>query len=198
MNKEKFLSELKEKLTVLSNEEREAAITYYEEYFDDAGIENEQMVLKELGSVDKVVEVILKENNYSTNKIDKEENNSEDNNDVQSINYVNIALIIVLFVFVFPVVFPGLIGLFFTILGLLFAGLGLLIAGAFITLVGFASMFTTPVNGLLILGIGLIIFAIGNMLTSLMAIVFSKGIPAFIRLIVKICKWPFQKGGIRI
>jgi uncharacterized membrane protein len=198
VNKEKFLSELKEKLTVLSKEEREAALTYYEEYFNDAGIENEQIVLKELGSVDKVVEVILKENNYDVSKINKEDNDFEEDNNIQSVNYVNVALIVVLIVFVFPVIIPGLIGLFFAILGLFFAGIGILVAGCVVTFVGFGTMFTTPVNGLLVLGIGLIMFAIGNMLTSFMAIVFSKGIPSFIRLIVRICKWPFQKGGIKI
>jgi uncharacterized membrane protein len=198
VNKEKFLSELKEKLTVLSKEEREAALTYYEEYFNDAGIENEQIVLKELGSVDKVVEVILKENNYDVSKINKEDNDFEEDNNIQSVNYVNVALIVVLIVFVFPVIIPGLIGLFFAILGLFFAGIGILVAGCVVTFVGFGTMFTTPVNGLLVFGIGLIMFAIGNMLTSFMAIVFSKGIPSFIRLIVRICKWPFQKGGIKI
>lgn len=50
MNKEIFLRDLRNLLSDLSAEEREQAINYYEDYFADAGAENEQQVIKELGS----------------------------------------------------------------------------------------------------------------------------------------------------
>ena len=50
MNKKLFLDELHRLLSDLPPEERNQAIKYYEDYFEDAGPENEQAILKELGS----------------------------------------------------------------------------------------------------------------------------------------------------
>ena len=50
MNKKLFLDELHRLLSDLPLEERNQAIKYYEDYFEDAGPENEQAILKELGS----------------------------------------------------------------------------------------------------------------------------------------------------
>lgn len=49
MNKELFLRELREALAGLPKEEIDNALQYYAEYFEDAGPENEQAVLQELG-----------------------------------------------------------------------------------------------------------------------------------------------------
>ena len=45
-----FLRELRRFLADIPEEEREQALTYYEDYFEDAGPENEQKVIQELGS----------------------------------------------------------------------------------------------------------------------------------------------------
>ena len=50
MNKKLFLDQLHRLLSDLPPEERNQAIKYYEDYFEDAGPENEQAILKELGS----------------------------------------------------------------------------------------------------------------------------------------------------
>lgn len=50
MNKKLFLDELHRLLSDLPPEERNQAIKYYEDYFEDAGPENEQAILKEIGS----------------------------------------------------------------------------------------------------------------------------------------------------
>ena len=49
MNKETYLQELRKALKVLPQTDRDEAIEFYEEYFDDAGIENEAKVIEELG-----------------------------------------------------------------------------------------------------------------------------------------------------
>ena len=54
-----FIAALRAKLHMLSKEEREDAVQFYEEYFDEAGPENEQAVIDELGSPDAVAEKIL-------------------------------------------------------------------------------------------------------------------------------------------
>ncbi|HVI40319.1 MAG TPA: DUF1700 domain-containing protein, partial [Anaerovoracaceae bacterium] len=50
MNRSEFFKKLEQGLTRVSKEERETALDYYNEYFDDAGAENEQRVIEELGS----------------------------------------------------------------------------------------------------------------------------------------------------
>lgn len=50
MNKEIFLRDLRRFLSDLPEEEREQAVKYYEDYFEDAGPEKEQQVIQELGN----------------------------------------------------------------------------------------------------------------------------------------------------
>ncbi len=54
MSYEQFMRELGSLLTGVPDEEREEALQYYSDYFADAGKENEDEVLKELGSPEKV------------------------------------------------------------------------------------------------------------------------------------------------
>lgn len=61
MNKEQFISRLDELLADIPEAERREAIEYYREYFDDAGIENEEQVISELGSVEEVAHNIREE-----------------------------------------------------------------------------------------------------------------------------------------
>ena len=59
MNREEFILELRSKLTRLSNDELEAALGYYEEYFDEAGPENESAVINELGNPSQIAKQIM-------------------------------------------------------------------------------------------------------------------------------------------
>ena len=55
MNREQFIAQLARLLQDLPPAERQEAIRYYQEYFDDAGEENEDAVIQELGRPGKVV-----------------------------------------------------------------------------------------------------------------------------------------------
>ena len=54
MNRKDFIQKLRRELAKLPAEEREAAIEYYEEYFDEVGPEGEQELLQQLGSPKRV------------------------------------------------------------------------------------------------------------------------------------------------
>ena len=54
MNRREYIERLEQLLLVLPKEEREEALLYYSDYFDDAGIENEADVIRELGSPEEV------------------------------------------------------------------------------------------------------------------------------------------------
>ena len=47
MNREEFMAKLKALLGDIPAEEREEALQYYEDYFDDAGADNEAEVIRE-------------------------------------------------------------------------------------------------------------------------------------------------------
>ena len=50
MTKYEYLAELEKKLDMLSYEDKNQALEYYESYFEDAGKENIAKVIEELGS----------------------------------------------------------------------------------------------------------------------------------------------------
>ena len=59
MNRKEFLEKLEGLLSGLPESEREEALMYYNDYFDDAGPENEAAVIEKLGSPGQVAESIL-------------------------------------------------------------------------------------------------------------------------------------------
>ena len=61
MTKKEFMEELEILLSSLPKEEREDVLRYYDSYFEDAGEEQEYIVIKELGSAGRVAAQILRE-----------------------------------------------------------------------------------------------------------------------------------------
>lgn len=61
MNRVEFMKQLETLLQNISPAEREEALQYYNDYFDDAGPENEQTVIEALGNPAKVAENIKKD-----------------------------------------------------------------------------------------------------------------------------------------
>ena len=61
MNRNEFMRELELLLADLSQTEKEEALEYYNNYFEDAGPENEEMVIKELGSPAQVAQSIKRD-----------------------------------------------------------------------------------------------------------------------------------------
>lgn len=61
MKRDDFINELERLLTDIPEGDRIDAIEYYYDYFDEAGVENEQKVIRELGSPERVAQTI-KEN----------------------------------------------------------------------------------------------------------------------------------------
>ena len=61
MNRTEYMRQLESLLQIISVTEREEALQYYNEYFNDAGPENEQNVIEALGNPAKVAENIKKD-----------------------------------------------------------------------------------------------------------------------------------------
>ena len=58
MTRDAFMKELAYLLQDISEEDRQDALQYYRDYFDDAGPEREEAVLRELGSPERVAAII--------------------------------------------------------------------------------------------------------------------------------------------
>ncbi len=61
MNRTDFMNQLESLLQSISSTEREEAMQYYNDYFDDAGAENEQEVIEALGNPARVAENIKRD-----------------------------------------------------------------------------------------------------------------------------------------
>lgn len=185
MNRKEFLDELAFLLQDIDDFEKNEAIQYYQNYFDEAGSENEQQVISELGSPEKVAAIIKAgingnfendieysnrgmanssfERNQEIVKIknndQKKENNFKGNLDRNKL--LLIAIIIVVVIFGIPV-FSGIIGV---IIGIFGAILGIVL-GCFGAGVGcLIAAIACFVKGAMIIneltGASLIIFAVG-------------------------------------
>jgi uncharacterized membrane protein len=77
MNREEFLRKLEAMLDGISQSEKSEAMQYYNDYFDDAGVENEQEVMNSLGSPETVAKIIKQELNEKANETEAEQKATE-------------------------------------------------------------------------------------------------------------------------
>ncbi len=214
MNQEEFMRQLEELLTGISVEEREEALAYYRNYFEDAGIENEEKVLRELESPQKLAESIRKGllENAEDFKKDAENFREDDGKEGKPVigdfekkqqeykgttdRTGTTVLIVVLLVLSSPVWLGLLGGLFGLIIGILGACFGIMVgffAGGVACIGVTISLFVTGnvPAGLLTCGAGALMLSVG--ILALLALVQFCGrtLPWAVRGIVKLVKQIF-------
>ena len=172
MSKNEFLDQLSILLSDVSPEEKEEVLAYYREYIEDAGLENEEAILEELGTPETVAAEIksgmLNKNNqdinYSSNTVkhSPEAYNSTKNDQTYSYNYGNTTqqpapkkktnvLLIILAILGVILLSPVWIGLLSGLLGI--------VIGLFATI--FGSLFGFALAGIACFILGIIVFVIG-------------------------------------
>lgn len=146
MSKNEFLNQLSILLSDVSPEERDEVLAYYREYIEDAGFENEEKILEELGTPESVAAEIksgmLNKNNqdinYSSNTVthSPEPYGSTQNEQTYSYNYGNTAqqppapkqkhnpILIILAIIGVILLSPVLLGLLTGLFGILIGILG--------------------------------------------------------------------------
>jgi uncharacterized membrane protein len=90
MNKAEFLYELRKRLKKLPPTEIEEAISYYEEYFEEAGAQGEQELIARLGSPAQVASTIIGE--YAT-KVIHEQNSKKQSSALKTMWIVILAVL---------------------------------------------------------------------------------------------------------
>lgn len=239
MRRLEFMKNLEQQLQDITQSEREEALRYYNDYLDDAGLENEEEVLAALGSPEELaksireglkeesreegefdeqgfrneeraMDEVLKTDHFSDRKKVEDDRNGTDYDrryrakDGKKVNGSTLMLIFILGVFALPLIVPVCIGIVAAVfgifvgaaallLGLLVTGIALVIAGAALVVVGIIKLFGLPFVGAALAGVGFLLAGIGMLLSWVMGWLFLKGIPVLCRLIVKLCKMPFDK-----
>ena len=184
MNRTEFMSALEKRLSPLSKEDRDDALRYYDELFDEAGPIEEQNILDGLDDPDTIARQILSDNGVAPDgrpefMIDDVITPSKGagtppppkstvqqlKEDFSGMNRnTKILLIVALLIVTSPVwggILSGVLGLIFGLIGIIF-GLVVAFSGAAVGLVvsGIIYLFKIPPIGLCILGIGLIVVAL--------------------------------------
>ena len=202
MNRLQFMMELRERLQQLPPEELNNAVLYYSEYFDDAGPENEQAVIQDLGSPAAVASQILanyaQKNNGMPTAVSVPVNGTTSAEKPKK-SAGTIALLCVLAFFAIPIGIPLLIAaaavvfsLIVSVCAVLFSlyitAIALIIAGIFTAGISFAVLAESPPTTILFFGVGLLLVGIGLAaavgMTALIKVTFQ-GIAALMRLIFR-------------
>lgn len=172
MNKYEYLSQLRQGLVTLPRDERDAAMSYYEEFFNDAGEENEQAVIASLGTPEALAQSIINDNRKeasteepgatASNGFDAPETGRQAS-ERKTTRWTGgqIALLIVLLVLSSPLWIGFVCGAFGLLVGLVCGVFGMSIGiacGAVAAFVaGIIALFTSPALGLLSIGVGLVL-----------------------------------------
>lgn len=221
MNRVEFMAELSRLLEGIPEEDRLDALNYYNDYFDDAGSENEQKVIEELESPEKVAMKIRAERGdvevVDSKKGDEEETRAEDTESgyqyyqeskedkpwtSKILKYLLIAAIIVIGC---PIIIPLAVALLAVVAAIVIAAfaifaaiaigfLAAVILGVVLFCTGIGSIFGTGVSiGLALIGLGLMAAAVGMVGTVAGVRLCIIVFPGIIRGIVYICRKPFHR-----
>ncbi len=254
MNRADFMKELTELLADVSPTEREEAIQYYNDYFDDAGAENEQSVIASLGSPAQLAKTIKTgladggnvgeftekgfsgyeskssdevmdlndsadagnpgsnqqfsgESNYNGyQNTGNNHGNTSQSDEKKRMSGGMIALIVILCIFASPFILGiggGMLGVVVGLFGALFgivvaigaAAVSLMIVGVCLFVYGIVLLFSMPLGGLAMMGVGMVCAAIGLLFLWFTVMICGMLVPAIIRGIVKLFNSIFHRGG---
>lgn len=176
MNRSEFFRNLELELFRMPAEERQAALDYYHEYFDDAGEENEQKVLEELGSPNQLAAKIKADS--AIRQLDAEKRPTVKKG-------ISAVWLVILAIFAAPIALPlaiggamlaiGIIAALIGILAALIIGVAALFFGGIVVVVAGAAIITTslPVATYTI-GVGLAVLGF-TILAGILVVLAARG-----------------------
>lgn len=212
MNRQTYLAALRNALAGLPEEELANVLRYYEEYFDDAGEENEQRAIDELGLPQSVAAQILED--YRELTIPKHDNQQQASAAQSPYDAQNAprrprhsVLSAIGLIFLVLLASPFLIAIIATLIGLVIAAIGILISVLIILLAiplsllcigvgfivfAFMSLGHLP-SALATFGAGVMILAIGVMVSIAFIKLCTLIVPPVFRGFINLCRWIFKK-----
>lgn len=228
MNRMEFMRELEALLSDIPESERSEALQYYEDYLNDAGVENEQGAMEELGTPEEIANHIkaglngneegaFTENGYEQeakkkNPPAKQEHFSDTGAQTEKSgesggygrNLLKTLLIVLLLILFSPFILSVVLAIFGLLIGAAAAvfgvwigafatGAALLTAGFLCLIVGLVKLFTVPLAGALVTGLGLLMLGIGMLLTIVVLWAAWKLVPPVMRGLVSLIQKPFRR-----
>lgn len=184
MSKEAYLNELRDRLKGLEQQDIEDAVSYCEEYFEEAGEGNEQQVVDDLGTPAKFAAQIRAESTIRRSdrgyRREKNPNTSLKNLGIIVIGLcalpialplacAAVAVVFALFIAIAALVFASVI----TFVSVLAAGV-LLIFNGFMNLSNLGNAFIAFGSGLLCLGIGILVLMLFYWLIRLLILLSTR------------------------
>ena len=185
MKRQEFMKQLEYLLRGIPESEREDALAYYNDYFDEAGAENEAQVIMELGSPEAVAEKIIADAQQDSRQA-YSGSASEDydktytqpgyrTTENKKMSKSTKILIVILLVLTFPIwigVVAGLFGvavgvigaMFGIVVGFLGAAFGLVVGGIACIFTGVVHLGLVTIEALTSIGVGAILTALGLLL----------------------------------
>ena len=219
MNREEYMRRLADALVGVPQSEKEEALQYYNDYFDDAGAENEQDVMNSLGSPEKLAETIRKEQTgqqdaYARDTYAEDSymgtTGSDDAGEKKSkLSGGVIALIVILAILASPIILSlaaallgALIGIFAAILSVIVTVLAVILAlicvVAACIVTAFAIGAISPFSAVVLAGVGIAVVGICIFLVMAVVWLFGVALPWIVKGIIKLFKKMFgKKGGDR-
>lgn len=214
MNAYEYLQALRAALAVLPDDEIDSAMRYYEDYFLDAGDENAEKVIKQLGPPEQVAEAILRD--YTgvarrrPERFEEEKAQTVDGVPLgrdgkpltrkKGINPWMLACIVLLALIFGPIAVAVIGAIILAAVGLIVGVAACVVAVPAATLIGGGALvlfsfllWATPASALATLGAGLVVGAVGLLLVLLVIKLCILFVPPIIRGLVALVRWPIEK-----
>ena len=210
MNRLEFMQRLEALLSDISQSEREEALQYYNDYLNDAGVENEQEVLDAMGTPEQLAKVIKEglddngrggeftETGYHNEAFEEEvKNEVVKKEEKKRLSGGMIALIVILCILAMPMLVAALSGVFGAGIGILGGLLGLFVVTAAVwialfvvalLLIGFGigELFALPLVGLCLIGTGILLAGLSMFFIWITVWLWGTAFPWMIKTVVNL------------
>lgn len=183
MNKNEYMKQLAHQLRRLPKEDYDRAMDYFYEYFDDAGVENEQQAIEDLGSpqaaADQIVQDIAQETLDSTETTPTVKRG------------LSTVWLVILAIFASPIALPLALAFIMVLLSLVlvafslvlcvvFTALAVFLAGIMGAVCGIWLLFSSPADGIAIIGASLILLGL-SVLVSIASVKIARWLGKWLR-----------------
>ncbi len=188
MDRQQFIGVLKDRLRHLPFDEIKNAVDYYEEYFDEAGVENEQAVINELGNPADIASKIISE--FALKGVSGTPTAKKG---IKTIWIVILGIVaspiaLPLILGFLAVIFALLISLFAVILSFGAVGISLLFAGIVTAISSLFLVARDFPSTIFFMGSGLVIASVGAMISMLTWMGAKYSLPRIVKAMAKFLK----------
>lgn len=212
MNRLEFMKRLEELLSDISRSEREEALQYYNDYLNDAGVENEQEVLESMGTPEQLARTIKEglgdnggdgeftETGYHNKSYEEAvKNEVVRKEEKKRLSGGMIILLILLCIMALPMLAAMLSSIFGAGIGILggflalfvgtaAAGIGLFAAGIGLLIAGMVQMAIVPLVGGCLVGAGILLIGLALFCIWITIWLWGTVFPWIIRTVVNLCR----------